>query len=113
MERAVLPIVVFVIVCSRTSAYAGWAFMDPLVTDADFPGVLKTYEINRKEYSTFRLYVELPTLNRNVEFRYLRKYENHDYHIEDFKATVRKFAVDNNLDTPEVENELYSSSNVL
>ena len=83
--------------------------MDPLVTDADFPGVLKTYEINRKEYSTFRLYVELPTLNRNVEFRYLRKYENHDYHIEDFKATVRKFAVDNNLDTPEVENELYSS----
>mgnify|MGYP001302258556 CR=1 FL=1 len=84
MERAVLPIVVFVIVCSRTSAYAGWAFMDPLVTDADFPGVLKTYEINRKEYSTFRLYVELPTLNRNVEFRYLRKYENHDYHIEDY-----------------------------
>ena len=83
--------------------------MEPLVTDADFPGVLKTYEINRKEYSTFRLYVELPTLNRNVEFRYLRKYENHDYHIEDFKATVRKFAVDNNLDTPEVENELYSS----
>ena len=104
MERSVLSIAVFVIICSRTSAYAGWGFMEPLVTDADLPGVLKTYEINRKEYSTFRLYVELPTLNRNVEFRYLRKYENHDYHIEDFKATVRKFAVDNNLDTPEVEN---------
>ena len=109
MERSVLPIVIFAMVCPGTLAYAGYGFMEPLFTDADLPGVLKTYEINRKEYSTFRLYVELPTLNRNVEFRYLRKYENHVYHIEDFKATVRKFAVDNSLDTPEVENELYSS----